>query len=149
MPTSIEITPEIMREIIMDHVGNPRHKRRSDDSSALTTHSSSVNCIDDIDVYLTFDDHGKVKDACWDGVSCAITTASSDILCDLLIGKDKEEALSIIDEYMKMIHEEPYDASKLQEALAFANTFKQAARIHCATIAFDAFKKLLEEHHHE
>ncbi len=149
MPTSIEITPEIMREIIMDHVANPRHKKRSDDPSALTAHSSSVNCIDDIDVYLTFDEQDKVKDACWDGVSCSITTASSDILCDLLIGKDKEEALSIIDEYMKMIREEPYDASKLQEALAFANTSKQAARIHCATIAYDAFKQLLEEHHHE
>ena len=149
MPTSIEITPAIMREIIMDHVANPRHKKRSGDPKALTTHSSSVNCIDDIDVYLTFGEDEKVEDACWDGVSCSITTASSDILCDLLIGKGKQEALSIIDEYMKMIREEPYDASKLQEALAFANTSKQAARIHCATIAFDAFKQLLEGHHHE
>ena len=147
MPTSAEfaLTPEMMREIIMDHNANPRHKRKSGDQGALTAHSSSVNCIDDIDVYLSFSSEGKVKDACWDGVSCAITTASSDILCDLLIGKTREEALSIIAEYMKMIHEEPYDASKLEEALAFANTSKQAARIHCATIAFDAFKGLLEK----
>ena len=80
-------------------------------------------------------------------MACSITTASSDILCDLLIGKDKSGALYVIDQYLKMIHEEPYDASVLDEALAFMNTSKQAARIHCATIAYDAFKGLLEENH--
>ena len=147
MPTSIELTPEIMREIIMDHCTNPRHKRKSVDPKSLTAHSESVNCIDDIDVFLTYDENGRVKDACWDGVACSITTASSDILCDLLIGKDKSGALYVIDQYLKMIHEEPYDASVLDEALAFMNTSKQAARIHCATIAYDAFKGLLEEKH--
>ena len=33
----------------------------------------------------------------------------------------------------------------LEEALAFKNTSKQAARIHCATIGWDAVKQLLEE----
>jgi nitrogen fixation NifU-like protein len=31
----------------------------------------------------------------------------------------------------------------LDEALAFMNTSKQAARIHCATIGWDAMAKLL------
>ena len=88
MPTSIELTPEIMREIIMDHCANPRHKRKSVDPKSLTAHSESVNCIDDIDVFLTYDENGRVKDACWDGVACSITTASSDILCDLLTSRN-------------------------------------------------------------
>jgi nitrogen fixation NifU-like protein len=44
-----------------------------------------------------------------------------------------------------MIHEEEYDASVLEEALAFMNTSKQAARIHCATIGWDAFEELMKE----
>lgn len=149
MPTSIELTPEIMREIIMDHYSSPRHKHQPAGEGYASVHSSSVNCIDNIDVYLK-EENGIIVDALWDGVACAISTASTDIICDLLIDKKKEEALHIIEEYFHMIHEEPYDASVLEEALAFANTSKQAARIHCATIGWDAFKEIIEgEHDHD
>lgn len=148
MPISFELTPQLMREIIMDHYGSPRHKLAPENVEGyLTKHSSSVNCIDDIDVYLKKNDQGIVEDARWTGTACAISTASTDILCDLLIGKNEEEANHIIEEYLHMLHEEPYDASVLEEALAFMNTSKQAARIHCASIGWDAFASLLKEDH--
>ena len=147
MPT-FELTPAMMREIIMDHYSAPRHKVSPDGEGYASIHSSSVNCIDDIDVFLKFDGQGKVEDACWNGTACAISTASSDILCDLLVGKTADEADYLIDQYRKMIHEEPYDSSVLEEALAFINTGKQAARIHCATIGWDAIEELLKEHRH-
>lgn len=148
MPT-FELTPAMMREIIMDHYSSPRHKCDPEGDGYAMIHSSSVNCIDDINVYLKLDDNGKVADAKWNGTACAISTASSDILCDLLIGKSEEEALYINEQFHKMMLEEPYDSSVLEEAMAFMNTSKQAARIHCATIGWDAMEKLLKEHHHE
>ncbi|MDY5441149.1 MAG: SUF system NifU family Fe-S cluster assembly protein [Candidatus Enteromonas sp.] len=151
MPTSIELDPMMMREIIVDHYNAPRHKGDCPDLTVYkTTHSSSVNCIDDIDVFLKEED-GKIVDALWNGTACAISTASTDILCDLLIGQTKEQAEVIIAEYTKMITgEEEYDASVLDEALAFMNTHRQPSRIHCATIGWDAFKSLLDaEDHHE
>ena len=147
MPISIELTPQIMREIIMDHYSSPRHKGNPSGEGYVSTHSSSVNCIDDIDVFLKVGADGIVEDAMWNGVACAISTASTDIICDLLIGKNADEANKIITEYMHMLHEEPYDASVLEEALAFMNTSKQANRIHCASIGWDAFASLLKEHH--
>ncbi len=145
MPTSFELTPEMMREIIMDHYSSPSHKASPSDGSAyFSTHSSSVNCIDDIDVYLK-EENDVVVDALWNGVACAISTASTDILCDLLIGKKKEEALYIIEQYRNMILSKPYDKDVLEEALAFMNTGRQAARIHCATIGWDAFEKVIHE----
>ena len=147
MPT-FELTPAMMREIIMDHYSSPRHKLSPGGQGYVSTHSSSVNCIDDIDVFLRFDAEGKVSDACWDGTACAISTASSDILCELLLGKDEKEAFYLIEQFTKMIHEEPYDDSVLDEALAFMNTGRQPARIHCATIGWDAIASLLKEHHH-
>ncbi|MCR5078396.1 MAG: SUF system NifU family Fe-S cluster assembly protein [Bacilli bacterium] len=145
MPISFELTPEMMREIIMDHYSSPRHKEDPKVEGCLSIHSSSVNCIDDINVYLKLDDNGKVTYASWNGVACAISTSSSDILCDLLIGKTKEEAEYLIKQFNSMIHEEAYDDSVLEEALAFKNTSKQAARIHCATIGWDAVRDLLKE----
>lgn len=152
MPTlTFEITPEMMREIIMDHYSSPRHKLTPEEDGFVSTHSSSVNCIDDIDVFLKVGEDNRIIDACWNGTACAISTASSDILCDLLIGKTKEEADYIIAQYTHMIHEEEYDSAVLEEALAFMNTSKQAARIHCATIGWDAMHLLLhgeESDHH-
>lgn len=131
----------------MDHYSSPRHKSKPTESKDyLTTHSSSVNCIDDIDVYLK-EENGVVSDAEWDGTACAISTASTDILCGLLIGKSSKDALYIIEQYQNMIIGQPYDSSVLSEALAFMNTGRQAARIHCATIGWDAFEKLLQEEH--
>ena len=79
----------MMREIIIDHYNAPRHKSACPSPAEYeTTHSSSVNCIDDIDVYLK-QENGKIVDALWEGTACAISTASTDILCDLLIGRTK------------------------------------------------------------
>ena len=147
MPT-FEITPAMMREIIMDHYSAPRHKVEPEEEGYESLRSSSVNCIDDITVYLKLDGEGKVTDARWTGTACAISTASTDIICELLLGKTKEEAFYLMEQYHRMIHEEPYDASVLEEALAFMNTGKQAARIHCATIGWDAFADILKGHSH-
>jgi nitrogen fixation protein NifU and related proteins len=145
MPTSIEITPEMMREIIMDHYQNPRHKTKPADPKAYRSlHASSSNCIDDFDVFLAVK-NGKVVDALWDGVACTISSASTDILCDRVIGQDFSSAENTIQQYLNMIEEKPYDASVLDEAIVFMNTGKQAARIHCATMGWTAMRELLEK----
>ena len=104
----------------------------------------SSNCIDDIDVFLKVE-NGIIIDACFTGVACAISTSSTDIMCELLIDKKKEEALYIIEQYIHMIHEEPFDENVLEEALAFINTSKQAARIRCATIGWNAANEILKD----
>ncbi|MCQ2741838.1 MAG: SUF system NifU family Fe-S cluster assembly protein [Bacilli bacterium] len=139
-----ELTPQMMRELLMSHYSSPRHQAKPTGEGYISTHSSTVNCIDDIDVYIK-EENGKVVDALWDGVACAISTASTDIVCDLLIGNTKEQADYIIEQYNHMIHEEPYDDSVLDEALAFMNTSKQPARIHCATIGWDALQSLVKK----
>jgi len=134
-----------MREIIMDHYQNPRHKAKPADPKAyVSLHASSSNCIDDFDVYLAAKD-GKVADALWDGVACTISSASTDILCDRVIGQSYQDAEYTIQQYLNMIEEQPYDASVLDEAIVFMNTGKQAARIHCATMGWSAMKELLEK----
>jgi nitrogen fixation NifU-like protein len=143
MPT-FEITPEMMREIIMDHYQNPRHKGTPTETGYLSVHTDSTNCIDDFNVYLLAQ-NGKVVDAKWEGVACTISSASTDILCDRVIGQSFKQAQYIIEQYLNMIQEKPYDASVLDEAIVFLNTGKQAARIHCATMGWTALKELLEK----
>jgi len=138
-----ELTPQMMREIMIDHYTNPRHRGVPTSNDYQKVHTDSVNCIDDFDVYLKSAE-GKVIDAKWEGQACTISSSSTDILCDLVIGKQVKDGLYIIEQYLKMIHEETYDESVLEELLAFKNTSKQAARIHCATMGFEAIKELLQ-----
>jgi len=143
MPISLD--QNMMRQIIMDHYQNPIHKS-TPKSGYVSIHSKSENCIDDIHVYLKLE-KGIVKDCIWDGIACTISTASTDIMCDLVIGKSEKDARYIIDNYFKMIEEKEFDEEVLGEAIVFINTAKQAARIKCATIGYHALKDLLDHKH--
>lgn len=140
----ISMTNDMMRSIIMDHYSNPTNKHVPSKEGYEKVHMHSDNCIDDLDIYLLVESN-VVVDACFEGVACTISTSSTDIMCDLLKGKDKETAMKIIDAYHKMIHEEEFDADLLEEALAFINTSKQAARIRCATIGWNAAEEILKD----
>lgn len=142
----ISLTNDMMRSIIMDHYSNPINKHKPSDDTYQKVHMHSDNCIDDLDIYMKVI-NDVIIDACFDGVACTISTASTDIMCELLKGKNKEEGLYIIEQYIHMIHEEPYDENVLEEALAFINTSKQAARIRCATIGWNAADKILKDEH--
>lgn len=140
----ISINPQMMREIIMDHYNNPLHKSTpSDKESYLSIRMDSDSCIDDITIYLKIENDIVVK-TYFDGIACTISTASTDILCDLILNKSKSDALYILEQYTNMIFEKEYNDEVLDEALVFANTHKQAARIKCATLGSTGLKELIE-----
>jgi nitrogen fixation NifU-like protein len=67
-------------------------------------------------------------------------------MCELLVGKNIEEANNIIEQYNNMIYERPFDEETLDEANAFVNTSKQASRIRCATIGYRGMEQLLKDY---
>ena len=140
----ISLTNEMMRSIIMDHSSHPTNKHLPNGEGYQKVHMHSDNCIDDLDIYLKLDNN-KVIDACFEGVACTISLSSTDIMCDLIKGKTKEEAIYMIEQYNHMMHEEPFDEEVLEDALVFINTSKQAARIRCATIGWNAASVILED----
>ena len=140
----ISLTNEMMRSIIMDHSSHPTNKHLPNSDGYDKVHMHSDNCIDDLDIYLKLDNN-KVIDACFEGVACTISLSSTDIMCDLIKGKTKEEAVHMIEQYNHMMHEEPFDEEVLEDALVFINTSKQAARIRCATIGWNAASIILED----
>ena len=130
----ISINPQMIREIIMDHYNNPLHKNVPQNLEGYKKiRMDSDSCIDDITIYIKIEDY-KIIDACFEGVACTISTSSTDILCDLIIGKSVKDALYIVEQYKNMIYEKDFDDSVLDELIVFINTHKQAARIKCATL---------------
>lgn len=140
MPT---LDNNMMRAIIMDHYSSPLHKHEPKDNTYVHTHMHSSNCIDDIEIYLK-KENDTIVDCCFTGVACTIAQASTDILCDLVIGKNVKDAYNIIENYLNMMQEKPFDEDVLDEAIVFINTSKQAARIRCATIGWNGLKEILD-----
>ena len=136
--------PMILRQIIMDHYEYPRNHELSLDPRYKSVHMASESCIDDITVQ-TFIKDGKIDDVRFDGIACTISTASTSIMTELLIGKTLEEAKTIIAQYEAMINMESYDEDMLEEAVAFHNVGRQANRIKCATIGWKAILQLIDE----
>lgn len=134
----------LMRELLMDHYQYPHNHELVENDKYLSKRMNSASCIDDITVQVDIED-GLVKDVRFDGVACTISTASTSIMSDLMIGKSVEEAKKIINEFEKMINNETYDEELLQEANVFQNVYKQANRIKCATIGWDALKDMIKE----
>lgn len=139
------IDPSYLREIIMDHYQYPRNKKLKEEAGYDSRHMASESCIDDITVQAKIED-GIIKDADFDGVACTISTASTDILCELVKGKTIPEARKIIANYRNMIDQKDYDEDVLEEAVAFSTVGKQANRIKCATIGWNAMEEILDEH---
>ena len=136
--------PQLLREIIMDHYDHPRNRGLVEDETYKKVNMNSDTCIDDLDIQVKFDGD-KIADVRYDGEACAICTSSTSIMSELVIGKTKEEAKRIIENYMNMIYERDYDEDLLEEAIAFKNTPKQANRIKCATLGWNGLVKLIEE----
>lgn len=142
MPTSLNA--QMMRQIIMDHNDHPRNKRIETNSKYEKINMDSVSCIDNINIYVLVE-NGVVVDCCFDGVACTISTASTSIMTELVKGKTIEETHYIIENYKKMIHEQEFDESVLDEAIVFINTSKQASRIKCATIGWNGLDEILHQ----
>lgn len=132
------------RSIILDNYENPYNKGLTNDSNYEKVNANNDSCIDNFDLEIKLED-GIIKDMHFDGEGCAISTSSTSILLKLIIGKTKEEALKIINEYENMINEKEYDESILNEAIAYSDIYKQPSRKKCALLSFVNIKEYLEK----
>ena len=140
----ISDNPSLIREIIMDHYEYPRNKKLKNDDKYVKVNLDSESCIDNIDLEVLVEGN-VIKDICFDGVACTISTASTSIMTELLKNKTVEEANVIIENYLNMLYGKEYDEDLLEEAAAFVNTSKQANRIKCATMSWNGIKDIINK----
>lgn len=136
------MNPEIKKEIIMENYLNPLNRGAITDEKYIKVNSNSETCIDNIDLYVLFED-GKIKDVHFDGEACAISTSATSIMIKLLIGKTIEEVKNLITNYYNMIDEKEYNPELLEEANCYDEIYKQQNRKSCATIPWHALEKAL------
>ena len=137
--------PELKREIIMDNYLNPKNKETVLDSSYEKVNSNNESCIDNIDIYIKIN-NDIIEDIKFDGEACAISTSSTSIMINNLIGKSVKDALNYINNFDNMVNEKEYDEDVLNEAIVYNDIYKQNNRKHCALLPYIGIKKILEKH---
>lgn len=139
---------ETKNAIIMEHYMNPINKETVTDDKYIKINYSSETCIDNIDLYVLFDDD-KIKDVKFDGEACAISTSATSIMIKLLIGKTIPEVKELIKNYNNMIEEKEYNSDLLEEANCYNEIYKQQNRITCATLPWRSLEKAITKYESE
>jgi len=135
---------DLKRELIIENYNNPVNKGLTNNEEYISIEKSNPSCIDHFKIEIKLNNN-IVEDIRFDGEACAISTSALSISISKLIGKTKEEALNIIDNYNKMIMNEEYDSSVLEELIIYQDISKQPARVKCATIGINGIKDILEK----
>ena len=86
-------------------------------------------------------------EASFDGDGCAISQASSDIMCDLIIGKKKDEALRLSEIFLRMIRGKITEEEKeeLEEAGILEDISHMPARVKCAVLAWRTMDEIFQD----
>jgi nitrogen fixation protein NifU and related proteins len=140
----------LYRQVIMDHYKNPRNKGVLEDGS-LTVNMNNPTCGDRIQLTMNVE-NGIVTESRFDGEGCSISMSSASMMTQAIKGKKIEEALKLSKIFSDMMQGKEYDEDDsidLGDIEALQGVAKFPARIKCATLAWKAMEKGLNEDNQE
>ncbi len=135
----------LYREIVNEHNLHPGHKHDLQNAT-IVLNGVNPSCGDDINLQLLIKD-GVIEDASFNGSGCAVSQASADMMCDLVIGQTEEEALRLADIFMGMIKGTTTEEEKeeLDEAASLEDVAHMPARVKCATLGWRTMREVVEK----
>lgn len=135
---------ELYSEVIMEH-NRSGHNKHDVAGATSTVRGHNPNCGDDITIQIKVV-NGKVEDAGYQGIGCAISQASASMMIDLIKGLTVEEAKEKTEVFLGMIKKEVSDEvaeEALEDAFLLSNISNMPARVKCAVLAWHALDEAL------
>ncbi len=138
---------QVYTQIVMEHARHSDHKHPMDDATH-SEHGHNPSCGDDITLQVKLDGD-TIQAMSFTGEGCAISQASTSLMCEELTGKSVEEAHKAIGVFLGMIKGEETDDEVLEESLGDAVALKDVShmpqRVKCAVLAWRTLDDLLNE----
>ncbi len=133
-------------EVLTDHNIHPAHKYRMEDAT-YSLEGVNPSCGDDVVLYIKVNADDRIENASFDGDGCAISQASADMMCDLIIGKPRTEALRLSEIFLRMIKGKISDEEKeeLEEAGILEDISHMPARVKCAVLGWHTMDQIFED----
>jgi len=146
---------DLYGEVILDHNRRPRNFGRLPGASHSAVGYNPL-CGDRVEVYLRVEE-GRIEEIAFEGVGCAISTASASMMTEALRGKSLEEARRLFERFHALVTGAPAGggstragadaaggaALDLGKLAAFAGVGEYPMRVKCATLAWHALQSAL------
>lgn len=136
----------LYNEMIMEHSSHSDN-RRSLIQADCRHQGHNPSCGDTLELEIRWTPDGRfVEDIAFTGQGCAISQASASMMCDLIRGKSKAEALHLVENFIGMIKREcksRQELDELEDAIVFQNISNMPARTKCAVLAWHTLKLAL------
>ena len=136
---------DLYQETIIDHSKRPRNKATLEQP----THSAegfNPLCGDRVTVQLKIE-NGRVTAVGFQGVGCAISTASASLMTDSIKGKTPEEVESAFEKFHSLLTEDRPPAADLGKLAVFSGVREYPMRVKCATLAWHTLRAALKGDH--
>ncbi|HXV35753.1 MAG TPA: SUF system NifU family Fe-S cluster assembly protein [Myxococcota bacterium] len=137
---------ELYQGVILDHNKRPRNFGEPPCSNRS---AQGVNplCGDQLTVYLSVEDD-IVKDVGFEGIGCAISTASASLMTESIKGKRIDEVERLFEGFREMVTADrraPREPADLGKLAVFSGVREFPMRVKCATLAWHALREALRE----
>jgi nitrogen fixation NifU-like protein len=132
---------DLYQETIVDHSKRPRNRG----TLAHATHTAEGHnplCGDRLSLQLEVED-GRVQNVAFQGMGCAISTASASLMTDAVKGKTPEEAERIFQNFHTLLTEDKLPSPEIGKLAVFSGVREYPMRVKCATLAWHTLRAAL------
>jgi nitrogen fixation NifU-like protein len=134
---------DLYQETILDHSKRPRNFHSMDDANRKAEGYNPL-CGDKLKLFLRVEDD-IVKEASFLGAGCAISTASASLMTESLKGKNRAQALKLLDEFHELLTTDVQAAKDLGKLVVFCGVRDYPSRVKCATLAWHTLRSALND----
>jgi nitrogen fixation protein NifU and related proteins len=133
---------ELYLEMVTDHAKNPRNRGKVEPCTHIGTGHNPL-CGDKIVVTVSTK-KDVIENVKFDGEGCAISTASADLMAEILVGKNIEEAKALFSSFHSLLTEESGTESVPRKLAVFSGVREFPMRVKCATLAWHTIISALD-----
>lgn len=140
---------DLYQDLILDHSKHPRNFNALPKANHEALGHNPL-CGDKIDLFVSVDDQGVIRDVGFQGSGCAISVASASMMTEMIKGKTVAEAAKLFDYLHKSCTGHNADATGLDEDAidhidALSGVRDYPIRVKCATLAWHTLQAALKD----
>jgi nitrogen fixation NifU-like protein len=136
---------ELYQNVILEHNRSPRNYRPMADANREAQGHNPL-CGDQVTVRLRIED-GRIQDAAFQGMGCAISRASASLMTAAVKGQTPEQAAELFQQFHRLVTGHPQAAAPetLGKLAVFSGVSAYPIRVKCASLPWHTMKAALDQ----